>query len=358
MHCAAPVAGSLPYTPAPAPTGAGSRFKRSAVCAAAAGVLAACLLFPAAVRAAPPAQSWIKPKADESALVDIARAGDRWVVVGERGHVLVSDDAATWRQVRVPTRVMLTASAFNAEGLGFAVGHEATIIRTRDFGETWERVYHAPDEQAPLLDVVMPGGDRVVAVGAYGMIAESGDAGETWAQRILEPEDLEPAASADEEEFYYDYHLNDVAIAGDGRWYIAAEAGNVYRSDDAGGSWTRLPSPYEGSFFGVLPLGGGRVLLFGLRGSLFHSVDAGASWQAIDTGTDATLTAGVRLPGGRALIAGHAGIVLSGIAPGADPARGRLTNRPAVADAYRLDNGDLLTVGEAGIQRWPEDSVH
>lgn len=314
------------------------------------------LLLAGASRAAAAEQSWIKPKADESVLVDIAATGGRWIVVGERGHVLVSDDARSWRQVRAPTRVLLTAVAFNERGLGFAVGHDATIIRTRDRGESWSRVHHDPEEQAPLLDVIMIDGQRVVAVGAYGLYLESSDGGQTWIQRVLEPGALDAAAQEPEEEFY-DYHLNDIAVAGSGRWYIAAEAGNIYRSDDDGETWLRLPSPYEGSFFGVLPMEGEKVLLFGLQGRLFHSNDAGAGWTRMETGTDATLTAGLRLPDGGALIAGHAGVLLTVVDPPGRPARARLPNRPAVSDAYLLEDGTLITVGDNGLRAWPAGAV-
>lgn len=317
------------------------------------------MVLAGAARTAPPGHSWIKPKADQSVLVDIANAGERWIVVGERGHVLLSDDALNWRQVRAPTRVLLTAVTLNERGLGFAVGHDATIIRTRDHGESWDRVYHEPEEQAPFLDVILVDDERVIAVGAYGLYTESNDGGETWETRVLEPKELDASAPAAEDggdEFYYDFHLNDIAIADDGRWYIAAEAGNAYRSDDGGVSWMRLPSPYEGSFFGLLPLNGERILLFGLQGRLFHSDDAGASWTRIDTGTDATLASGLRLPGGRALIAGYAGVLLNDVDPQQGPlSRLRLENRPAVSDAHLLANGDLLTVGDQGIRRWPAD---
>lgn len=359
MRCAGPVAGRESKAPAPAclrHAGVVVHAGRRGVCAA----VLTCLLFSSlsagAVRAAPPEESWIKPKADESVLVDIASAGSRWIVVGERGHVLVSDDAETWKQAKVPTRVLLAAVALNEEGTGFAVGHDATIIRTRNWGESWDRVYHDPDEEAPFLDVILTDDERVVAVGAYGMYVESSDGGESWEHRILEPEELDaaaPAAEAAEEEFYYDYHLNDVAIADNGRWYIAAEAGNVYRSDDHGETWLRLPSPYEGSFFGVLPMNGDRVLVLGLQGRLFQSGDAGVSWTRIDTGTDATLTAALRLPDDRALIVGHAGIVLNNVDPQVGLEQVRLTNRPVISDARLLPDGNLLTVGDEGVRQWP-----
>lgn len=310
-------------------------------------------------RAEAPQAAWIKPGAAQSLIIDIAHDRGRWIVVGERGHILLSDDAKSWKQVASPTRVMLTAVALQG-GTGYAVGHDATIIQTEDNGATWQEVYHEPEEQAPFLDVVMIDHKRAVAVGAYGLYAETNDGGETWEQSILEPGELEAAGEGvDEggEEFFYDFHLNDIAIAVSGRWYIAAEAGTIYRSDDDGGSWVRLPSPYEGSFFGVLPLDGDNVLLFGLQGRLFHSDDAGAEWRRIETGVDATLSSGLRLGDGKALIVGYAGIVLNDVDAAAGVKSIRLPNRPALSNAHRLANGDLLTVGESGIRTWSAEVI-
>lgn len=312
-----------------------------------------------AARAAPPDQAWIKPKAEQSLLIDIAHDRGRWVVVGERGHVLVSDDAEKWRQVSVPTRVTLTAVDMK-DGGGFAVGHDATIIRTRDNGDSWEQVYRNPEEQAPFLDVVVVNADRAVAVGAYGLYAETTNGGETWEQGVLEPRELDAAQSDeedDEEDFYYDFHLNDIAVAGNGRWYIAAEAGTVYRSDDQGETWLRLPSPYEGSFFGVLPLSGDNVLLFGLQGRLYRSADAGINWRRIETGVGATLSSGLPLGDDEALITGYAGVVLNEVDTAGNLKRATLDNRPALSGAFRLENGNLLTVGEGGVRQWSADVV-
>jgi photosystem II stability/assembly factor-like uncharacterized protein len=313
------------------------------------------ILTAGAVRAETADYSWIKPRAHQSVLVSIAAAAGRWIVVGERGHVLVSDDARNWRQVLVPTRVLLTAVTLDERGVGIAVGHDATIIRTSDNGETWHRVYHDQEEQSPLLDVIMVDNDRVVAVGAYGLYVESQDGGQTWEQGFLEPEALDAASpdEAGEDELYYDYHLNDIAIAGDGRWYVAAEAGNIFRSDDHGATWVRLPSPYPGSFFGVLPMDEAGVMLFGLQGRLFRSGDGGVTWTRVQTGTDATLSSGLRLGNGRALITGYAGVLLTDVGGEGEPVSVSLSGRPAISDARLLNDGDLLTVGDEGVHRWP-----
>ena len=104
---------------------------------------------------------------------------------------------------------------------------------------------------------------------------------------------------AEEEEVWVDFHLNQISATENGRILIAAEAGNIYRSDDGGRSWLSLPSPYEGSFYGSLSLGYGKVLLFGLRGHLFLSNNTGNSWTPLVSNTQATLNDGVRLRDGR-----------------------------------------------------------
>lgn len=312
-------------------------------------------LLPAVLHPAPAEYSWIEPKASQSLLLALAHNHKRWVAVGERGHVLISGDAEHWKQVKVPTRVLLTAVDINDAGLGFAVGHEATIIRTRDSGETWTRVYHAPDKESPFLDVLILDDRRVVAVGGYGLYAVSNDGGDSWEDRVLEPQNTKQAS--DDGDLPYDYHLNDIAVAGNGYWYIAGEAGTVYRSRDHGDTWLRLPSPYDGSFFGVLPMGGDRVIVFGIQGRLFQSGDAGLHWTGIDTGTDSVLAAGVRLDNKGALIVGYGGVVLSGVGHGERLVRTTLGNRAAFSDADVLDNGDLLTVGQGGIHRWPAAQI-
>ena len=92
----------------------------------------------------------IEPLAAGSLLLDLAVAGNRLVAVGERGHVLLSDDqGATWRQAKsVPTRVMLTAVFFVDAQYGWAVGHDETILNTADGGENWTRSHFAPGSPA------------------------------------------------------------------------------------------------------------------------------------------------------------------------------------------------------------------
>lgn len=291
-------------------------------------------------------QSLLMPLASRSLLLDVTPAGRNMVAVGERGHVLVSPASGpSWKQVAVPTRATLTAVDFLDGRTGFAVGHDAVILRTRDGGYNWERVHFDPEQERPLLDVMVIDAMHAVAVGAYGLYLESRDGGNRWTERVLNTAGPEEALGHPAD----DYHLNSITRADASRWYMAAEAGTLYRSDDAGRSWRRLPSPYGGSFFGLLTPVRDRVLAFGLQGRLYASDDAGENWLRLETATTATLTDGMMLSAEEFVIVGHAGALLVST-DGGRGFRPRQQRRVSASALTVLDNGDLLLVGEGGSQ--------
>mgnify|MGYP003542163416 CR=1 FL=1 len=185
------------------------------------------------------------------------------------------------------------------------------------------------------------------------------DGGRNWIARKFDAAPLQvprprgaPQPPAEDDEFAPDYHLNRIAAAGQ-RLYIAAEAGQLYRSDDGGASWVTLPSPYAGSFFGLLPLDGDALLAFGLRGNLFRSDDAGASWRALGSGATAMLTDAVRIGPAQLALVGLSGSVLISADGGASWALQQQADRKGLSAVIASPDGTLLAVGEGGARRIP-----
>lgn len=283
-----------------------------------------------------PEPAVLAPLADKSLLLDAAVADGKLVVVGSRGHILVSEDqGASWQQMAVPASATLTGVSFPDRDLGIAVGHDSLILRSSDGGETWEIVNWAPEEESPLLDVWFADAEHGFAFGAYGSFYRTSDGGENWS--------FEPISE-------WDFHLHHMARSGNGHLYIAAEAGVIYRSGDGGETWAELPSPYEGSFFGTLPLNGDEVLVYGLQGHLFRSEDAGESWTPIETGTTAMLTSGIRLADGKIVISGLGGVLLVSSDGGRTFELSPQPDRRGISAL--VDTGDerLLLVGEFGVK--------
>ena len=275
-------------------------------------------------------------RAPQSLLLDAVRVGTRLVAVGERGHILLSDDQGeNWRQARVPTRATLTAVYFPDARHGWAVGHDSTILASADGGETWSVQFTAPEDDQPLLDVWFADLKNGVAIGAYGQYFTTSNAGASWAAKAISEDD---------------YHLNAIAVTARGEMYIAAEAGRVFRSTD-GQRWETIDTPYAGSYFGILAIPDGGLVLFGLRGKLFYSADAGASWTAANSGGEDSLLGGQAGPDGTVVIVGLGGAILRSRDGGRNFQRFTRPARRGYSAVLTTPDDALLLFGEDGVTR-------
>jgi photosystem II stability/assembly factor-like uncharacterized protein len=319
----------------------------------------------------------VAPLAAKSLLLDAQSAGKRIIAVGERGHVLLSDDqGSTWRQAKVPTRATLTGVWFHDAKLGWAVGHDEVVVRTEDGGENWQLQHSAPENLWPLLDVWFRDADYGIAVGAYGKYLESRDGGRTWTERPFEPAappagtaKATPSASTDDEDEDEDeyaaedgasltelssetsgLHLNAIVPIDGTSLLMVGEAGALYRSDDAGETWRQLASPYDGSFFGGLALTRDSLLAFGLRGNLWRSDDGGTSWRELSSGTLAILSDAIKLDYGTVIVVGNAGAVLVSRDGGETFTLLQQADRKGLQRILRA-GADFLVFGETGVRR-------
>ncbi|HOM13641.1 MAG TPA: YCF48-related protein [Rubrivivax sp.] len=330
----------------------------------------------AAVRAAAPADPWrdvldvpaaASPLAQRALINGIAQAGERLVAVGQRGHVLLSDDQGkSWQQAKVPASSDLVAVAFATPTQGWAVGHDGIVLRSDDAGASWARALDGRqagaamldfyrreaarlvDEKAsaallqeaerfaaqglenPFLDVAFENASTGWLVGAFGLIFRTTDGGASW-QPMLHATDNPKAL-----------HLYAVRVVG-GKVYVAGEQGLLLELDRASDRFRTVELPYKGTLFGIT--GTKRALLVhGLRGTLLRSIDAGRSWQAVDTGLQVGLTASHTDAQGRIAIASQAGHVLISRDDGASFAPVKL-DPPLPAAAVALVGPAAIVIG-------------
>jgi photosystem II stability/assembly factor-like uncharacterized protein len=304
----------------------------------------------------------------------VALAGKRLVAVGQRGHILYSDDAAqSWKQAAVPVSADLTAVWFAGPSKGWAVGHAGVILATTDGGSTWSKqldgrsaaklmsdhyARHPPQLQDDALAAFRQDVDRFVAegpdkpfldvwfesettgyvVGLFNLVFRTDDGGRNWTplyERTENPKRL---------------HLYAIRPVGDDL-YIVGEEGLVLRLDRGSGDFRAVATPYKGTFFGVTGKTGS-LLLFGLRGSAFRSTDGGANWTRIDTGVPVGLTASTTLPDGRMLLASQAGHLLASADGGASFAPLDLGPPMPVAGVTAIP-GKIVVIGPRGVAAKP-----
>ena len=121
------------------------------------------------------------PASPRSRCCSTSRTATALVAVGERGHVLVSQDGgAAWTQAEVPTRALLTGVHMHDAKLGWAVGHDEVVLRTQDGGATWERVHHAPERSARCWTSGSPTTGTASPWAPTVSCSSTSDGGDTW----------------------------------------------------------------------------------------------------------------------------------------------------------------------------------
>lgn len=229
--------------------------------------------------ASPPGKardSEIMPRSAYALLLDIVNTGSHLLAVGEHGSIVVSNDGVKWEQVKAPVRSPLTAITFVDAQNGWAVGHDAAIVKTSDGGKTWVLQNFQPELEKPLLDVLFLDGTNGFAVGAYGLFLKTSDGGGTWTEVDA------PAVRGGET------HLNAMTKLDNGNLLIVGEQGMIAVSADNGATWSKLKSPYDSSFFGAIASGATGAIIYGLRGNVYKMDDITlAEKEAVEGGLEA-----------------------------------------------------------------------
>jgi photosystem II stability/assembly factor-like uncharacterized protein len=263
-------------------------------------------------------------------LLAVTRVGERLVAVGPRGHVVVSTDAGTsWKQAEVPVSSDLTAVHFANDKRGWVVGHDGVVLASSDGGLTWTKQLDgravndliladvkaklAADPQSPellalvaeaeryseqgpdkpFLDVWFENETHGFVVGAYNLLLETTDGGQTWASWF---------DRAENPRFMNLYSIRPAA----GGLYIAGEGGTVLKLDPVARRFASVSVDYGGSLFGIADAGDA-VVVFGLRGNAFRSADGGATWTRIETGLPATIVSATRMDHGEIVLVDQGG---------------------------------------------------
>ena len=304
-------------------------------------------------------------------LLAVTAAGPRIIAVGQRGHVVLSDDGGrSWKQASVPVASDLVAVSFPTASQGWAVGHGGVVIHSSDGGATWHKQlagqaalklsveYYAARSVAaadakslieqekrmleegatqPFLDVYFESDRSGFVVGTFNRIYRTEDGGKTWTpwmDRTENPDGL---------------HFYGIRGKGD-RVYLIGEQGRVWRLDRGAQRFVAAPTPYKGTLFGLVVGEAGDLLAFGMRGSLFRSADEGRSWDKVATSSPAGITGGTVLPDGAIALVNQAG----GIEVSRDGGRRFDGVRPADPMSYfgvvALGRERIGLVGAEGIR--------
>ena len=287
----------------------------------------------------PDRPAYITPKATESILLDITYtgAGPRLAAVGDRGHILYSDnEGKDWQQASVPTQKMLTAVSFPSKKTGYAVGHDAIILKTTDGGSHWQKIYEDLDLGVPLLDVRFINEKQGIAVGAYGLALRTENGGNSW--QVIS----ENIGNQDE------LHLNSISGSSD-HLYLAGEQGVAFYSGDFGRNWQSLDAGYNGSWFGLVDGDNQQLWLYGLRGTVYQSDNRGKAWSVGAPAIKQTMFGGTLLDSKKPVLVGDAGTIV--IKQQDQWLKWQLNQRQTLNSVVQTRDRHLIVVGETGVKK-------
>lgn len=304
----------------------------------------------------------------------LAYAGKRMVSVGQRGHILYSDDAGqNWTQAKVPVSTDLTAVFFVSSTQGWAVGHGGVVLTSTDAGSNWTKQLdgrtagklmasyyadHGPEGMSaeqldqlradaarfaqegpdkPFLDLWFENDTTGYIVGLFNMIFKTIDGGKTWIPWF---------DRTDNSKLFHFYAIRSVG----GELYLAGEQGMVLKLDKAKQRFKQTPVDYQGTFFGITGKPGA-IIVYGLRGNAYRSADGGASWQKIETGISVGLTGATVTEDGRILLVSQAGQVLVSSDDGLSFTRLKLERQVPAAALLDATGNALVMGGMRGLHR-------
>jgi len=190
-----------------------------------------------------------------------------------------TDDGKSWTNLNVPREEVYSVTVSPDSERLYAGTHPAHLYVSVDDGETWSECdglqdlpsredWHTPrhrnEAHVRSLDTHADAPERVIAGIEVGGVHVSEDEGETWTERSAGVQ-------------------NDVhhVLVSDAETYIAACGDGLYRTRDAGQSWTRLDGNVDHRYFREA---------FAVDGRLYAAAARGppGTWQG-ETGADAAL---------------------------------------------------------------------
>lgn len=214
----------------------------------------------------------------EATLTALAVLDERHAVaVGHDAVILRSDDRGeSWTQVYAAPEdgTPLLAVWFDASGHGFAIGAYGTALESADGGVNWAD--RRLDEQELHLNALTQSIDgTLMVVGEAGTMLRSRDDGETW-ERLASP---------------YEGSFFGVLATADGGVLAFGMRGHVLRTSDQGDSWEEVSSGVSSSIFGGRVLADGAIVLAGQNGVVLTSADQGRHFVELEIGERLTRSA-------------------------------------------------------------------
>lgn len=184
-----------------------------------------------------------------------------------RNSYLPSMSYNPWQQVALPTSVTLQDIGFTEDLMhGWLVGSDATILETKDGGETWEPKTLDLDGEKVRLTSVSFSGDEGWMVGIPSILLHSTDAGSSWSRIPLS--------------YKLPGNTESILALGPESAEMTTDVGAIYRTTDAGKTWKAMVKEAVGVLRNISRAADGKYVTVSANGNFYSTWSPGEdAWE-------------------------------------------------------------------------------
>ncbi len=289
------------------------------------------------------------------------------------------DRGASWDTIHLPNSApgYYEGGFFVNDSTGFIVGPNGYIVKTTDYGDSWDIMAgsaDSTDENSHYLTEVFFTDEQTGWVSSFGCLYHTTDGGSSWTRScegtygnfrkgfIEFDEQGRGIAVAQFEVFVTEnapdfdlvlpvgltntlYSINET----DGHLYAAASEGKIFHSTDNGQNWMVMSTSVNSTLRAVRFVDQDNGWATGSSGTVIKTADAGMNWESIGLNYDGNLDDLYAWSASSAIVVGDSGTIFKTIDGGITWAEGIITTESNLNAVHFTDIDTGYVVGNSGL---------